>query len=300
MWIGWLLSVSCSPAVAQDYAAVTSTNAVVRQAPGQQFAQVGVIPAGTPVAVDICFDEGAYCAVIWDNSTGFVAGNLMTLEGSAETVMDKEAERWRQIRSAPRVAAIAAPHRIAAWGDSLTAGTGASGRGTAYPAVAQTLFSPFRQIGVHGFGGKTSSEIKALFLAETFDREATTWIWVGRNNYEQADVVVGDVDEMIATLGHDRYLVGSVLNGGYENEAKGGGGYTRIVALNAALEVRYGDRFVDVRAALMAAADPVRDAVDIAADRVPQAFRIDDIHLNDVGYRVVAEAWEQATVRLGF
>lgn len=50
---------------------------------------------------------------------------------------------------------------IVAWGDSLTAGTGATGPGTRYPAVAAGLFGPPRQVINKGMGGQTSRQIAA-------------------------------------------------------------------------------------------------------------------------------------------
>lgn len=65
-------------------------------------------------------------------------------------------------------AAFVAGTGIAAWGDSLTAGAGATGgsSGSAtYPAVAQTLFSPPRQVWRQAIGGQTATQIAARMNA---------------------------------------------------------------------------------------------------------------------------------------
>lgn len=54
---------------------------------------------------------------------------------------------------------------VAAWGDSLTAGAGASGAATTYPAVAATLFAPDRAVSNRGIGGQTSTQIAARMNA---------------------------------------------------------------------------------------------------------------------------------------
>ncbi|MDM9626074.1 SGNH/GDSL hydrolase family protein [Rhizobium sp. S152] len=51
------------------------------------------------------------------------------------------------------------PRPIAAFGDSLTAGTGASGPAHVYPALAATLFPMPRMIANRGIGGQTSTQI---------------------------------------------------------------------------------------------------------------------------------------------
>ena len=188
---------------------------------------------------------------------------------------------------------------IAAWGDSLTAGAGASS-GLAYPVLARTMFTPTRTIFVHGFGSRTSTEIRLeLLAAPPTERGEVTWIWVGRNNYSDPETVISDIAQRVAALGHDRYLIGSIINGNYSVERAGTPGYAQLMALNARLKAIYGSRFVDLRAALIAAASP-GDAEDVRADIVPRSLRFDNIHLNDAGYRIVAAAMHDATMQLGF
>lgn len=129
-------------------------------------------------------------------------------------------------------------------------------------------------------------------------RGRTAWIWSGRNNAHARQTVVADIAAMVAHLGHGRYLVGSVLNGA--GEGIGTGAYGAIAALNADLAAAHGIRFVDLRGALVAAGDPVADAADIAADRVPASLRSDGVHLNDAGQAIVASAMQAAMLALGW
>lgn len=131
-------------------------------------------------------------------------------------------------------------------------------------------------------------------------RARTAWIWAGRNNASAPGTVKADIAAMVAHLGHERFIIGGVINGNYENEFAGGGQYAVITALNADLGALYGERFIDLRAALVAAADPVADAIWIERDTVPGSLRSDDIHLNDAGYAIVAAQMHAATIAMGW
>ncbi len=131
----------------------------------------------------------------------------------------------------------------------------------------------------------------------------THWLWAGRNN-TAADVptyvseAMADIAAMVAILPHDRYLIGSVINGG--GEYAGSSTHSKITALNAALAGLYGPRFVDVRTPLVAAGDPIADAADIAGDTTPSSLRFDGIHLTSDGYRIVAGAFVAAHKAMGW
>lgn len=129
-------------------------------------------------------------------------------------------------------------------------------------------------------------------------RDSTAWLWVGRNNFSSPDTVKADIAAMIAHLGHGRYLVGGVINSG--TEIAGSLNHTKIVSLNAELAATHGPRFVDLRQALISAGDPVLDADDIANDVVPGSLRADNIHLNDHGYGVIAQALFEARDKMGW
>lgn len=190
---------------------------------------------------------------------------------------------------------------VAAWGDSLTTSAGATGDSTRYPAVASALFTPHRAVANMGAGSETSTQIRTRFMADATLRRRTAWLWAGRNNYGDPATVKADIAAMIAALPHDRYLVGSILNGNYlPGEGLGGSNYSTITGLNAGLAALYGPRFVDIRGALINAADPVADAGDVLADIVPASLRTDNIHLNDAGYAVVAAAFKAANDAMGW
>ncbi|OWL98977.1 hypothetical protein CBQ26_00525 [Deinococcus indicus] len=117
----------------------------------------------------------------------------------------------------------------------------------------------------------------------------TTIIWAGRNNYAQTDTVVQDVRAIVATLKTPRYIVLSVLNG--RGEVRGTNAHAAIQRTNVALASAFGERFVDVRAALVGTA---------ADDTVPEALRFDGIHLNDAGQLLAAQTVVGALKRLNY
>ncbi|NKN34892.1 hypothetical protein HFC70_00830 [Agrobacterium sp. a22-2] len=141
----------------------------------------------------------------------------------------------------------------------------------------------------------------ALFtIAETAQlRPRIAWIWSGRNDYIASATVKANIAAMIASLGHTRFLVASVLNA--SGEGTGSSALDTITALNADLAGLYGRRFVDLRAALLANHNGSSgDLEDIAAGIPPRSLRSDNIHLSDAGYAVVAGVMQAATVARGW
>jgi lysophospholipase L1-like esterase len=71
--------------------------------------------------------------------------------------------------------------------------------------------------------------------------------------------------------------------------------------LNATLAALYAKRFVDLLAALAAAANQTtEDQQDVAAGIIPTSLRSDALHLNDQGYAIAAAAWVSATIAMGW
>lgn len=123
-------------------------------------------------------------------------------------------------------------------------------------------------------------------------RNRIAWLWLGRNGAQSGYTVEGDIAAAVASLGHSRYLVGSVLT------ASGDSAPSRatILARNATLAATLGDRFVDVFTALAEANDgSPTDLADVADSITPSSLRSDAVHLNDAGYAVVAAAFKAAS-----
>ena len=173
-----------------------------------------------------------------------------------------------------------------AWGDSLTAGAG----GVSWTSQFSTL-SGFTTIN-RGVGGNTSTQIADRFFLEPSLHDNFTVIWAGRNNYTSPSTVLGDIAAMVQALNDDNFLVLGIINGNYGGyESVGGTGYNFITSIDQSLSATYGSRFVDIRTILVNSGNGTeQDILDFNRDIVPSSLRSDDIHLNTLGYGIVAES----------
>lgn len=176
--------------------------------------------------------------------------------------------------------------RLAAWGDSLTAGTG----GTAWPQQ----FSANKGWAYYngGIGGQSSTQIRDRMLADNAKSGWPTVIWAGRNNFTDPTTVKADIASMVASLGHTRYLVLGITSGFGGSENIGTPNGLIIAGLNSDLAALYGSRFVDALAALVAAYNPgiPQDVTDHNNGIPPSSLRSDAVHLNTAGYGIIAAA----------
>ena len=185
--------------------------------------------------------------------------------------------------------------QIDAWGDSLTFGQGCTD-GENYPSDLQKLANI--KVVNYGISGQTSTQIRDRMLKNPLPGRAAI-IWVGRNNYGYPEQVEADIATMVRKLGHNRYLILGVLNGDEWNEWKGNPGHRLIVFLNNDLAKIYGNHFIDVRSYLVSNFDKTShaDSVNRANDVVPGSLRDDFLHLNNKGYKIVAEKiYERITI----
>lgn len=373
-WLVGLLLLGASGVSA--FPAVTLDAVELRPSMGEA-PPLEVLAKGTELEVALCFARGAYCAVEVDGQPGFVRGDgLRRLEGGdRRSLAETEAERWSKLDQSGPSLLLDPTTMIVAWGDSLTAGAGAT-PGQSYPDIAESLFAFQRDIANEGIGGQTSTAIAARMNAvemrvtvegnalppsgpvriternvtpitnqgpasmavrlcdtegrlsaatedggKTYSylfnravsgdavpcpaaslvtfvegermRPRTAWLWLGRNGAADGHTIAGDIAAAVASLGHQRFLVGSVLTSAADSEEA----RKSWLALNSQLRETYGARYVDVFGALIAAGDgSASDAADIAANIVPSSLRSDAIHLNARGYAIVAQAFHDATV----
>jgi lysophospholipase L1-like esterase len=131
-------------------------------------------------------------------------------------------------------------------------------------------------------------------------RDHTAWLWAGNNGIADAATAAAakaDIAAMIAHLGHDRYLVASVIVSSDHPAAR----VAVLQQMNADLAALYGSRFVDVYGKLRAAGNgSAEDNGDIAAGYIPRSLRTDGIHLNATGNAVTAQAIHEAHQRMGW
>ena len=185
---------------------------------------------------------------------------------------------------------------ITTWGDSLTDGQPFT-RAEAYPTRLAALF-PDRIVLNQGVGGETSSQILERMRADTSHRHDVTVLWMGRNNYTDPSRVVADIAAAVKSLGTDRFIVLSILNGDFGGyEAKGAPGYETIMDINRQLAFRYPSHFLDIRAHIVSLYDP-SDSLDVRNhqdDIPPSSLRahwnggIDALHLGPEANSKVAE-----------
>lgn len=178
--------------------------------------------------------------------------------------------------------------KIAAWGDSLISG------GAGSDGIIDQLTESFggaKTVYNGGVGGETSTQVRTRMLAATDKHNDTTVIWVGQNNYNAPATIKSDVAAMVAALGHDRYVILSLINGDDSVDWEGGAAYEYKIALNEDLAELYPNNFLDVRTPLVAAYNPnsSEDVTDHNHDVVPSSLRGDAIHLNEAGEAIVAE-----------
>ena len=154
-------------------------------------------------------------------------------------------------------------------GDSLTSGAGLPFP-AAYPALVSERLGHRRFVNL-GVGGETSGDIRQRFLHMPEYFGHPTVIWAGRNNYGEPLQVLWDIQAMLEAAGTQRYLVLAVPAGDYPSEKPGAAGLQNILGLNALLEARLGERFVNPNG-------------DIGA-----GDRLDSIHLNRQGHAKIAD-----------
>jgi len=174
---------------------------------------------------------------------------------------------------------------VSCFGDSLTQATGGQ---TPYPTQLSAI-TGYNTVN-NGVGGYTSSQILTVFQGVPTQWPNLTIIWAGRNNYNSPTQVLSDIATMVADIGHDGYLVLSILNN--NTEVSGSAGYNAIAYLNSQLASIYGSHYLDVRSILVAAYNPGNptDVTDHANDCPPSSLRYDTLHLNSAGYGIVAAA----------
>ena len=226
-----------------------------------RWSRIAVGVAGVLVAV-IVFDRGVDHDVF---------------RRAALSSLYHDARRW--VAAIPAGAYDRDP-AIVYWGDSLTAGSGATS-GHDFPSLIAFLYHR-RSLNL-GVAGETSRQIRDRFLARAKPRgpEAVV-IWAGRNNTGQPARIESDIRDMIDSLNPDsKFLEFGVISAADPGEQRGADEYDLIMGLNAKLAAAYGARFVPIHEILMAAGNR-------------------RLHLDDAGQAVVAAAVESAMAANGW
>lgn len=167
-----------------------------------------------------------------------------------------------------------AGHAIVFLGDSLTQGAGVSSFSDTFPMQVLAKLRPQnRRYEIYAIGGQTSTTLRELFIEETIPKDSVMVIWIGRNNdLSKPNVVIDDINRVIQAHSVSRFIILSILRGRYKAEQPGEGRYLRIVDLNRQLKSTFGENYVDV------------------SEQLNCNDRVDNIHLNSVGYSKIAAA----------
>jgi lysophospholipase L1-like esterase len=180
---------------------------------------------------------------------------------------------------------------ITCWGDSLTAA-----EDVGYPQWLNWEFGNSRMVVNQGVSSETSTDVLARINATTNHRSSVAVFWMGNNNYSDPDTVLADIASAVFTLSTSRYVILGLVNGDYADRVAGQPGYDNIVAINTALAASYPDNYVDIRSYLIDNYDPT-NATDVndhdVKDCLPSSIRVDEIHLTEYGYSLVARRVRQ-------
>lgn len=178
------------------------------------------------------------------------------------------------------------------WGNSIEAATGATIVANGYPGRLAAKYSPTRLGFPKGVGGETSTQILSRVTSQGSGLYPGNIHILGMlendpGNSVTASTTKANIASAITLLG-PHYFIRSGLPNCVDAAASLN---AQITQLNTDLAALYGRRFVDINTPLAAAHDgSAGDLSDIAKGWTPRSLRFDDIHLNNAGYQVVADA----------
>lgn len=139
-----------------------------------------------------------------------------------------------------------------------------------------------------GYSGKTSTEIKAQFLLHPELHNRSQVFHLGRNNATDTAQIAQDLDEMIGTLNHDKFLVIGILTGDWDTERPGTGYFARVHAFNAWLAAKYTFHYIDPLPPLLGLANgSMEDTRCVLNEVSPTSVRLDQLHLNTTGCKAL-------------
>lgn len=315
-------------------ATVTSNraaNATRLLAAGHPFANGDVVhfPAGplpSPLIVGkTYFVRGADAAgfsLVADDVTFSIAANTSRFTSPNHDFVNGDTASFRPGAAPPAFFAHQLYHVVAAdsEGFSLAATPGGPALSTTHTFSGVILGKPARTLvslsadfaaptalqGPFVFDWTHPGGATDLALRTHTDRDADTFIlWMGRNNNARPHEVYADIRaavEHIKAL-DARFLIVSVTNGDNATggETIGNQYYIGTVNLNQLLRQEFPDNFVDVRTALIRAANSSpADQANRAADIPPASLRSDNVHFNDAGQQLIAELLAAELTRRGW
>lgn len=168
---------------------------------------------------------------------------------------------------------------VSCWGDSLTAGTGATSPSGGYVSRLRQALAG-RGVTNFGIGGQTSQQVVDRMLGDkVMGRNGIVLAWIGRNDVGTGGSLIEKV-----MVQHERAATNLAAGATYlpctitptETETAGSANHNAILAANTAIKSAYPNT-IDLFTVL--ATEP--------NGTIPSTSRSDATHLNDAGYEIV-------------
>lgn len=178
-------------------------------------------------------------------------------------------------------------------GDSQTVGAGASTVLTRWHYLVSTSYQWARPITNYGVGGTSPTQIAAAVAAMSeADKAKTQIIFLGKPASPTTQTYIDAIDAAMAAIPHERVVLFTATNGEYPSEDYPGGTmYQTRLDATAHMVAEYPNNVLDIMQILLDANDgSANDLTDVANEIVPRSLRSDEIHNNDAGHQVVADA----------
>lgn len=184
----------------------------------------------------------------------FTVEQILTIKAYAPSASSVTLQGWDASMSRTQApsASVNPVNALAAWGDSLTAGTGSASPtgGWVTQIGVANVQRPVSNLGV---GGETAAQIRARVLIDTVRGKLWNCVFtMGRNNVGTGTMQADVLAELAACVSNlsatSKYIVGTVTNGCAE--AVGSANWNAILALNTAIVAAYGSKVADVMSAL--------------------------------------------------
>lgn len=149
-------------------------------------------------------------------------------------------------------------------------------------------------LSLHNYAVGSTSVLDCVAAVEAMsvaDKARTQFICFGMPDRNTSDEYIQAADDVMAAIGHERVILCTPVTGDYEQFYPEGAAYdARIEAHEYILET-YPDNAFDIFQALMDGSDgSPGDLEDVANGITPRSLRTDEVHWNDAGHVVVAEA----------
>jgi lysophospholipase L1-like esterase len=190
---------------------------------------------------------------------------------------------------------------ICVWGDSRVVGSTGTNALTRVCSVFANKFTPTRKVVNCGIGGDTiRQQLDRILNMPQHQRDWCHIFFFGGVGQDfSASLFIGIVDRAMEFVPHDRKLLMGPTNSATPLHAKTppGDRYQPRLDARAHVSTAYPNNWLDIHQVLMDANDgSAGDLDDIAQEFVPRSLRGDDVHHNDAGQEIIAEAWYQSVI----